>query len=275
MIRKSGFLQQKLQDFCYQNKYAGSGCLYKIQKSMQELEKLLKKKDKKRSMSVRMISALIKIAAVAAVIVIGLNFYVIKSTQPQINAAYDTPEDTATREEVEDLSSISPECILVLGASVTSDGVPSPILQDRLDTAIDLYNKGVAPKLLLSGDNGQMVYNEVKAMQNYALEAGVDENDIYLDHAGFSTYESIYRAKYIFKVDSMIVVTQTYHLYRSLYGCRRMGITAMGAAADQYTYAGQEKREIREVLARDKDFVKWIFKPQPTFLGDAVPISAE
>ena len=235
----------------------------------------MKKKDKKRSMPVRMISALIKIAAVAAVIVIGLNFYVIKSTQPQINAAYDTPEDTATREEVEDLSSISPECILVLGASVTSDGVPSPILQDRLDTAIDLYNKGVAPKLLLSGDNGQMVYNEVKAMQNYALEAGVDENDIYLDHAGFSTYESIYRAKYIFKVDSMIVVTQTYHLYRSLYWCRRMGITAMGAAADQYTYAGQEKREIREVLARDKDFVKWIFKPQPTFLGDAVPISAE
>ena len=235
----------------------------------------MKKKDKKRSMPVRMISALIKIAAVAAVIVIGLNFYVIKSTQPQINAAYDTPEDTATREEVEDLSSISPECILVLGASVTSDGVPSPILQDRLDTAIDLYNKGVAPKLLLSGDNGQMVYNEVKAMKNYALEAGVDENDIYLDHAGFSTYESIYRAKYIFKVDSMIVVTQTYHLYRSLYGCRRMGITAMGAAADQYTYAGQEKREIREVLARDKDFVKWIFKPQPTFLGDAVPISAE
>lgn len=235
----------------------------------------MKKKDKKRSMPVRMISALIKIAAVAAVIVIGLNFYVIKSTQPQINAAYDTPEDTATREEVEDLSSISPECILVLGASVTSDGVPSPILQDRLDTAIYLYNKGVAPKLLLSGDNGQMVYNEVKAMQNYALEAGVDENDIYLDHAGFSTYESIYRAKYIFKVDSMIVVTQTYHLYRSLYGCRRMGITAMGAAADQYTYAGQEKREIREVLARDKDFVKWIFKPQPTFLGDAVPISAE
>ena len=235
----------------------------------------MKKKDKKRSMPVRMISALIKIAAVAAVIVIGLNFYVIKSTQPQINANYEIPGDTANREEVEDLSSISPECILVLGASVTSDGVPSPILQDRLDTAIDLYNKGVAPKLLLSGDNGQMVYNEVKAMQNYALEAGVDENDIYLDHAGFSTYESIYRAKYIFKVDSMIVVTQTYHLYRSLYGCRRMGITAMGAAADQYTYAGQEKREVREVLARDKDFVKWIFKPQPTFLGDAVPISAE
>ena len=174
----------------------------------------MKKKDKKWSMPVRMLSALIKIAAAAAVIVIGLNFYVIKSTQPQINANYEIPGDTATREEVEDLSSISPECILVLGASVTSDGVPSPILQDRLDTAIDLYNKGVAPKLLLSGDNGQMVYNEVKAMQNYALEAGVDENDIYLDHAGFSTYESIYRAKYIFKVDSMIVVTQTYHLYR-------------------------------------------------------------
>lgn len=226
-------------------------------------------------MPARLLLGLIKTAVTAAVIVIGLNFYVIKSTQSQISAEYDTPGDTATAEEVAALSSISPECILVLGASVTSDGVPSPILQDRLDTAIDLYNKGVAPKILLSGDNGQMVYNEVRAMQNYVLQAGVDENDIYLDNAGFSTYESIYRARSIFKVDSMVVVTQTYHLYRSLYGCRRMGITAMGAAADQNAYAGQEKREIREVLARDKDFVKWIFKPQPTFMGDAVPITSE
>ena len=98
---------------------------------------------------------------------------------------FDSPEDSATEEEVSELSAIEPECIMVLGASVTADGRPSSILRDRLDTAIDLYNKGVAPKLLLSGDNGQMVYNEVQGMKNYALEAGVAEEDIFMDHAGF------------------------------------------------------------------------------------------
>lgn len=216
---------------------------------------------------------MIKIAIIIVVLVIGLNVYVIKSTEEDITAVYDKPEDAASQEEIDSLRSINPDCIMVLGASVNSDGTPSPMLRDRLDTAIDLYHKGVAPKLLLSGDNGQIVYNEVQAMKNYAMEAGVDEADIFLDHAGFSTYESVYRAKYIFDVNSMIVVTQTYHLYRSLYGCRRMGIEAMGAASDQYTYAGQEIREVREVLARDKDVVKWMFKPQPTFLGDTIPIT--
>ena len=216
---------------------------------------------------------MIKIAIIIVVLVIGLNVYVIKSTEEDIAAVYDKPEDAASQEEIDSLRSINPDCIMVLGASVNSDGTPSPMLRDRLDTAIDLYHKGVAPKLLLSGDNGQIVYNEVQAMKNYAMEAGVDEADIFLDHAGFSTYESVYRAKYIFDVNSMIVVTQTYHLYRSLYGCRRMGIEAMGAASDQYTYAGQEIREVREVLARDKDVVKWMFKPQPTFLGDTIPIT--
>ena len=233
----------------------------------------MNKKDNKRSIFARVLFTLIKIAIIIVVLVIGLNVYVIKSTEEDITAVYDKPEDAASQEEIDSLSSINPDCIMVLGASVNSDGTPSPMLRDRLDTAIDLYHKGVAPKLLLSGDNGQIVYNEVQAMKNYAMEAGVDEADIFLDHAGFSTYESVYRAKYIFDVNSMIVVTQTYHLYRSLYGCRRMGIEAMGAASDQYTYAGQEIREVREVLARDKDVVKWMFKPQPTFLGDTIPIT--
>lgn len=233
----------------------------------------MSRKEKQKSSLRRVIFTLIKIAIVVVIIVIGMNVYVIKSTEDGIAAAYEDPDDYATQEEVEKLCSIEPDCIMVLGASVNADGTPSPMLRDRLDTAIDLYHKGVAPKLLLSGDNGQVVYNEVQAMKNYAVDAGVDESDIFLDHAGFSTYESVYRAKYIFEVDSMIVVTQTYHLYRTLYGCERIGIKAMGAASDQYTYAGQEKREVREVLARDKDVVKWIFKPQPTFLGDTIPIT--
>lgn len=175
--------------------------------------------------------------------------------------------------EVKRLKSIQPQCILVLGASVKADGTPSAMLRDRLETAIALYYSGVASKLLLSGDNGQTVYNEVESMKKYAVKAGVPEGDIFLDHAGFSTYESIYRAQYIFQVDSMVVVTQEYHLYRALYGCRKMGIDALGVSAAQDTYSGQELREVREILARDKDCVKWIFKPEPTFLGDAIPIS--
>ena len=175
--------------------------------------------------------------------------------------------------EVKRLKSIQPQCILVLGASVKADGTPSAMLRDRLETAIVLYHSGVASKLLLSGDNGQTVYNEVESMKKYAVKAGVPEGDIFLDHAGFSTYESIYRAQYIFQVDSMIVVTQKYHLYRTLYGCRKMGIDALGVSAAQDTYSGQELREVREILARDKDCIKWIFKPEPTFLGDAIPIS--
>ncbi len=233
----------------------------------------MSRKEKHKGPLSRVIFTLIKIAVIALVVVIGVNVYVVKSTEDNIVVAYETPEAHIARDEAEKLSSIEPDCIMVLGASVNADGTPSPMLRDRLDTAIDLYHSGVASKLLLSGDNGQIVYNEVQAMKNYAMDAGVDESDIFLDHAGFSTYESVYRAKYIFEVDSMIVVTQTYHLYRTLYGCERMGISAMGVASDQYTYAGQEVREVREVMARDKDVVKWIFKPQPTFLGEAVPIT--
>lgn len=233
----------------------------------------MSKREKHGNILTRIFFTLIKIAIIMIILVIGLNVYVVKSTESSIGAVYEGPDDTVSEEEAAELSEIKPQCIMVLGASVNSDGTPSPMLRDRLDTAIDLYHKGVAPKLLLSGDNGQIVYNEVQAMKNYAVQNGVDEKDIFMDHAGFSTYESVYRAKYIFEVDSMIVATQTYHLYRALYGCERMGITAMGAASDQYTYSGQEFREVREVLARDKDVVKWIFKPQPTFLGEAVPIS--
>ena len=147
------------------------------------------------------------------------------------------------------------------------------MLKDRLDTGIALYFMNAAPKLLLSGDNGQMEYNEVQAMKNYAVAAGVPEEDIFLDHAGFSTYDSVYRASYVFGVESMIVVTQEYHLYRALHGCDKMGIKALGASADQNVYRGQEMREGREILARVKDFFKWLIKPEATFLGEVIPIN--
>lgn len=216
---------------------------------------------------------LIKIIIILAVIILGANLFVIKSSEDSIKGRVDSDTDHISEQEIEDLKEINPECIMVLGASVKADGSPSLMLKDRLDLAIELYDAGVAPKLLFSGDNGQAMYNEVGAMKEYAVAAGVPEEDIFLDHAGFSTYESVYRAKYIFEVDSMVVVTQSYHMYRALYGCRRMGLDALGAASDQKMYRGQEMREIREILARDKDLIKWMAKPQPTFLGESIPIS--
>lgn len=216
---------------------------------------------------------LVKIVILAAVLAVGINAYVIKSAEDQIFMAYDGGKNDVTVDRMDALRKMKPDCVLVLGASVNPDGTPSQMLQDRLDTAVALYQADAAPKLLLSGDNGQAGYNEVETMKNYVMEAGVPEEDIFLDHAGFSTYESVYRAGYIFQTERIIVVTQEYHLYRALYGCNRMGIEAVGVAAAQDVYAGQEQREIREVLARDKDCVKWLIKPEPTFLGDAIPIS--
>ena len=231
----------------------------------------MKKKD--RSIPARLVLMLVKIAILILIGIVIADLYVVKSTEDQIAAVFDAPEYSMTDGELDTMKALDADCIMVLGASVNGDGTPSPILRDRLDVAIELYNRGVAAKILLSGDNGQMVYNEVQGMKNYAMDAGVPEEDIFMDHAGFSTYESVYRAGYIFGVEKMVVVTQEYHLYRALYGCDRMGIKALGAASDQHDYSGREKREIREVLARDKDLVKWIFKPKPTFLGEKISLS--
>ncbi|MBR1993583.1 MAG: YdcF family protein [Firmicutes bacterium] len=207
------------------------------------------------------------------IVAIAINLFMIKTTEDQIVSSYDGTSGSVSNETLVEISRIEPECIMVLGASVHPDGTPSPMLEDRLEAGIELYNRGVAPKLLLTGDNGQIEYNEVEAMKNYAVNAGVPEEDIFLDHAGFSTYDSVYRASYVFGVESMVAVTQEYHLYRTLHGCKKMGIEAVGIGADQEVYAGQEYREIREVLARVKDFVMWLIKPEATFLGEAIPIS--
>ena len=221
----------------------------------------------------RFILFLIKIGILVAVVAVAINLFVIKSTDDQIVTYHNGDDSSITNSDLVEMSRIEPECIMVLGASVNPDGTPSPMLEDRLETGIALYFRGAAPKLLLTGDNGQIEYNEVEAMKNYALAAGVPEEDIFLDHAGFSTYDSVYRASYVFGVESMIVVTQEYHLYRALHGCKKMEISAVGAAAEQEVYAGQEMREVREALARVKDFVKWQIKPEATFLGEAIPIN--
>ena len=167
------------------------------------------------------------------------------------------------------------DCIVVLGCLVNSDGTPSDMLADRLTRGIELYKAGVAPKIIMSGDHGRKEYNEVDTMKQFAIAHGVPSSDIFMDHAGFSTYESIYRAKEIFGVDKIIIVTQEYHLYRALYIAQGLGIEAYGADADYRTYRNQINRELREIVARFKDFIWTIFKPEPTYLGEPISISGD
>ena len=164
------------------------------------------------------------------------------------------------------------DCILVLGCLVKADGTPSDMLEDRLLQGIALYQNGTSPKLLMSGDHGQIEYDEVNTMKAFAIQTGVPSEDVFMDHAGFSTYESIYRAKEIFGADKIVIVTQEYHLYRALYVAKSLGIEAYGVSADLRTYAGQTKRDVREILARIKDLAYTVFKPEPTYLGDPISL---
>jgi len=118
-----------------------------------------------------------------------------------------------------------------------------------------------------------MFTQTIGIMKQYAIDAGVPSEDIFMDHAGFSTYESVYRAKAIFQAENIVVVTQEYHLYRALYIAQNFGLTAHGVACDNVLYAGQTMRDLREVLARNKDFLTSVFKPEPTYLGEAIPVN--
>jgi vancomycin permeability regulator SanA len=172
----------------------------------------------------------------------------------------------------EEASRLDPDCILILGAGVLDNSRPSDMLEDRLLQGISLYHEGASDRLLMSGDHGRKDYDEVNIMKKFAMERGVPSEHIFMDHAGFSTYESLYRARDIFLVKRAIIVTQKYHLSRALYVAERLGIEAYGVASDPRIYAGQNFRESREVLARMKDFFTVIFQPKPTYLGDTIPI---
>lgn len=194
---------------------------------------------------------------------LGVNFYV-KNT---------TSEDILTVQEAKELENV--DCILVLGCYVKPNGIPSDMLFDRIKMGTELYFANASPKIIMSGDHGRDNYDEVTTMKKYAVDAGVPSSDVFCDHAGFSTYESIYRAKEIFGAKKIIIVTQDYHLHRAIYIAEQLGLEACGVAANYRTYAGQLNRDMREVLARNKDFVTAIYKPKPTYLGENIPISGD
>ncbi len=193
---------------------------------------------------------------------VSLSVYMVKTTEKSIFTA-----DTFKNSEKAD-------CVLILGAGV-KDGKPKPMLRDRLLTGIELYKSGAAKKIIMSGDHGRADYDEVNVMRAFALEQGVKAEDIFLDHAGFSTYDSVYRAKNIFGAENIIIVSQKYHLYRALYIAKKLDVKAAGISADLNTYGGQLKRDIREIIARDKDFFKCIIKPKAQIMGDKIPLDGD
>ena len=210
----------------------------------------------------KIIIIILSLILLSIVGILTVNFYVVLSTKSRIISI----------DEAKDLTDV--DCILVLGAGVYGNK-PRPMLEDRILTGIELYNNGVAKKIIMSGDHGQEDYDEVNVMKSYAIDEGINSSDIFMDHAGFSTYDSIYRLKEIFEVDKVVIVTQEYHLYRALYIAKELGIEAYGVSANLRDYPGQFKREVREILARDKDLVKVIFKPSSTYVGETIPVTGD
>lgn len=214
-------------------------------------------KKKKKALIIALIASGLIAAAIAA-------FYI-------INAAVTTYADKYIF-SIDDIAQKA-ECVLVPGAKVYGDESLSPVLQDRVDYAISLYEAEKADKILFSGDHGQKDYDEVNSMMDYAVEKGVPEEDIFLDHAGFSTYESIYRARDIFQISNLIIVTQEFHLSRAVYIARKLGLEAYGVNSDPRRYANEKSDAFRESFARVKDFFYVnVFLPEPKYLGEAIPI---
>jgi vancomycin permeability regulator SanA len=200
------------------------------------------------------------VLVVLAVIVVAIiNLHVKAKTSDRVYVVSTVPRDNY-------------DAALVLGCGVYNNEYPSPLLRERLDAAVELFHEGVVNKLIMSGDHGQDNYNEVAVMKKYAIDEGVPSEAIFMDHAGFSTYESVFRARDIFMADSVLIVSQEYHVYRALYVAEALGLEAYAVSADKTRLRGQTARDLREILARNKDFIFSIIKPEPTYLGEPISL---
>lgn len=207
----------------------------------------------------RLLAAVLAIAFAVVLVFAGTNAAAILTTQDDI-----VDQQAA--------ASFDADAIIVLGASVYPDGTPSGILQDRLDDGIALYFAGAAPKIIMSGDNGTESYNECWAMKQYAVSQGVPSEDVFCDHAGFSTYETMYRARHVFGADRVVIATQTYHLYRAVYDAQGVGMEAIGVPSDYGEYVNQSWYDFREIFARTKDFFQVLMKTPSTYVGDPISL---
>jgi vancomycin permeability regulator SanA len=203
----------------------------------------------------RLLFILVSVAAIITPVV--LNYYVdVMASGDRYNRAEAVPKKPVA---------------VVFGAGVWTDGTPSPMLADRVSASVELYKQGKVQKLLMTGDNSRPDYDEVTAMQRLAVEKGVPEKDITLDYAGFSTYESCYRAKEIFGVKEAVLVTQDFHITRAIYTCNQLGINAVGLGTPDWgTYQDNTvmRYTMREKLSTLKALLELhITRPKPTFLG--------
>ena len=214
--------------------------------------------DNKKKLKIT-VSILIFCILLVLVSVLLINSYVMSSVEDRILG-------------VDEAVLLDADCILVLGAAVW-DSRPCHMLEDKLLQGIELYKNGASDRLLMSGDNGSEGYDEVNVMKQFAIDRDINSEHIFMDHAGFNTYNSLYRSRDIFLAEKIIIVTQEYHLYRALYIAKGMGLEAYGVASDPRIYAGQEVRDFREILARVKDFFNIILNTKPTYLGETIPVS--
>ena len=207
----------------------------------------------------KIIKYLIIFTLIITIIFFITNYLVISTTKDKIIKE----SDVYTLEDI--------DCIIVLGAGIRNE-TPTPMLEDRLLQGMTLYNN-TKTKILVSGDHMNKGYDEVNVMKNYLTNKNIPSEDVFMDHAGISTYDSIYRAKYIFNAKKIIIVTQEYHMYRSLYIAEKLDIEAYGVTSNPRKYRNQKIREIREFLAITKDFFKDTFKLKSTYLGEKIPLN--
>lgn len=213
-----------------------------------------------KSIIKRILLVLVGLALVVSLCVLGVNIFVKSSVSDRI----------VTVEKAKDLNA---DCIIVLGAGLRPDGNPTWMLEDRIKVGDELYKNHAAPKIIMSGDHGRESYDEVNAMKKYAKNEGVPSKDIFMDHAGFETYDTMYRARDVFGTKKVIIVTQKYHLYRAMYAAKKLGLEAYGVSATKRKYDNKQwLRDIREWLARVKIFGKCITKPKPKYLGKKIDL---
>jgi len=206
----------------------------------------------------KIIKLLIYASLLGIIVVLGINLFVKSQTDPVIfSKEKDTPGSKVA---------------IIFGAGINNNK-PSKYLKDRLDAGIELYKNNKIDKILLSGDNGSDEHDELTVMKLYCYQHGVDTNKIYLDYAGFDSYSTLYRSKYIFNIDTAILVSQKYHLNRCINIGNKLGIKSYGFAADKGTYQGYKYASFREYFAVVKSTIDLMIGRKPHFLGEKININ--
>lgn len=233
-----------------------------IDKQSEKNNNSVKTKKGVKKLIIKIIFWIIFLCVLLVLSVTGINLYMTGSVKDNI----------LSLDEAKDLGA---DCIIVLGAGVRNDNTPTKMLEDRIIIGDRLYNENAANKIIMSGDHGRKEYDEVNVMKKYAIDEGIPSEDIFMDHAGFETYDTMYRAKEIFGVKKVVIVTQKYHLYRALYIAKSLGLEAYGVSSDLRYYSKKMVYwKFREYIARVKAFGKCIWKPESQYLGEPIDVKA-